>query len=152
MQINKFSDFSLRVLIHLAIEPEKTLSTREIAQRQHISISHLAKVSQWLATEGYVTATRGRGGGMVLAKPAKDISIGDVLRKAEAGSPLVECLSPQGSCAFSPACGLLPLLTGAQEAFFAHLDRFTLRDVINKNSGMQKLVTSLSAQENNASL
>ncbi len=144
MQINKFSDFSLRVLIHLAAEPDKTLSTREIANRQGISFNHLAKVSQWLVSEGYVTATRGRNGGMTLAQPANTVSVGALLRKSEAGTALVECLAAEGKCVFSPACGLLPLLTGAQEAFFRHLDPFTLDDVIEGHGGMKRLITALS--------
>ncbi len=142
MQINKFSDFSLRVLIHLAAESEKTLTTREIAERQNISFNHLAKVSRWLVAEGYATATRGRGGGIMLAQPADTILIGSVLRKSEAGSALVECLAPDGQCIFSSACGLLPMLTGAQEAFFLHLDQFTLQDVIDRHGTIRTLAAS----------
>lgn len=111
---------------------------------QGISVTHLAKIAQWLASEGYVNAARGRGGGMMLARDPSDISIGDLLRKSESGSPLVECLREDGGCcALTPACGLLPVLAGAQEAFFAHLDRVTLAEVLTKKSGMRRLVESL---------
>ena len=144
MQITKFSDFALRVLIHLAVSGEKRLSTREIAEQQGISFTHLAKVTQWLAAEGYVHASRGRNGGMTLATPPDAISIGAMLRKSEAGSALVECLRADGGCcALTPACGLLPLLSGAQEAFFAHLDSKTLEDVLNGQPAMRRLVAAL---------
>lgn len=144
MQISKFSDYALRILIHLAVADDERLSAREIANAQQLSFNHLAKIAQWLTSEGYVEALRGRGGGMVLAKKPADISIGQLLRKLEAGSPLVECLRAEGNCcAFTGACGLVPMLVGAQEAFFAYLDQYTLEDAVHGQHGMAKLVQSL---------
>ena len=146
MQITKFSDYALRVLIHLAVSDAERLSTREIADQQNVSFTHLAKVAQWLASEGYVSASRGRGGGMVLARDPAEISVGQLLRRSEAGSALVECLREDGGCcALTPACGLLPILSGAQEAFFAYLDPKTLNDVLGAQPGMRRLVASLKA-------
>ena len=145
MQLTKFSDFALRILIHLAVAGETRCSTREIAEQQGLSFNHLAKITQWLAAEGYVDSTRGRGGGMTLARPPSEISIGELLRKSERGSPLVECLRPDGgSCALTPACGLLPMLSKAQEQFFQVLDSQTLEDVVAGHRGMARLVRSLS--------
>jgi len=144
MQITKFSDYALRILIHLAVARDKRLSTREIAEMQGLSFNHLAKISQWLAAEGYVAATRGRGGGMRLAKAPAEISIGALLRKSERGSPLVECMRMDGGrCVLTPACGLLPVLSEAQEAFFQSLDGRSLEDVITGHRRMIPLVESL---------
>ena len=145
MQLTKFSDYALRILMHLAAGDQQR-SAREIAHAQGLSFNHIAKISQWLAAEGYVEATRGRGGGMRLAVAPKDISVGGLLRKSEAGSPLVECLSDGGGCcALTPACGLLPYLAEAQEAFFAVLDDRSLADVMTRRSGLAKLVADISA-------
>jgi len=144
MQISKFSDFALRILIHLAVAGNERISSKDIALKQDESFNHLAKIAQWLAAEGYVEATRGRGGGMTLAKEPDQISVGALLRKSEASSPLVECMRADGGCcAFSPACGLLPMLSGAQEAFYQYLDPLTLADVIAKRTGMAALVSGL---------
>lgn len=130
--------------MHLAAAEEQRLSAREIADAQGLSFNHLAKISQWLTTEGYVDALRGRGGGMVLAKKPSEISIGALLRKLEAGSPLVECLREEGNhCAFTGSCGLVPMLVGAQEAFFAYLDAYTLNDAVDGKYGMAALARSL---------
>jgi len=48
-------------LIHLAVETERLIGAREIAERHDVSLCYLAKVAQWLAAEGYVTLARGRG-------------------------------------------------------------------------------------------
>ena len=146
MQLTKFSDYALRVLIHLAVADGQRLSTRDIAAAQSASFNHLAKVTQWLANEGYVHATRGRQGGMVLARTPEEISIGTLMRKAEAGSAIVECLRADGgACALSPACGLTGILSEAQEAFFACLDTRSLADIINANQGIARIVHNLHA-------
>ena len=144
MQITKFSDYALRILIHLAIHEEGLMSTREIAGMQNLPFNHLAKISQWLTHEGYVESIRGRKGGMRLALPPEAISIGGLLRKSERGTPLVECMKEDGGCCvMTPACGLLPILNEAQEVFFAALDSRTLRDVLNGNRGMKNLIRAL---------
>lgn len=148
MQITKFSDYALRILIHLAVHDDGLISTRDIAKMQKLPFNHLAKISQWLTHEGYVESVRGRYGGMRLALPPEAISIGGLLRKSERGSPLVECMKESGGCCvMTPACGLLPILTDAQEAFFAVLDDKTLADVMKGNRGMISLVRALETSE-----
>lgn len=146
MQISKFSDYALRILIHLATHEDGLMSTREIAEMQKLPFNHLAKISQWLTHEGYVVSTRGRNGGMRLALPPDAISIGGLLRKSERGTPLVECMKADGGCCvMTPACGLLPILNEAQDVFFAALDSKTLQDVLNGNRGMKNLIRALEA-------
>ena len=144
MQLTKFSDNALRILLHLAAEPGRHLSVRDIAQAQGVSFNHLAKIGQWLAAEGYVKSMRGRGGGMQLAMDPSDISVGTLLRESEASSPLVECQRADGgTCRLTPACGLLPVLAEAQEAFFVVLDNISLADVLGRRQSMLKLLKSL---------
>lgn len=143
MQLTKFSDYALRILIHLAASEDGVLSAREIALRQNLSVHHLAKIGQWLAAEGYVSASRGRGGGMKLATPADEISVGRLLRKSESGSALVECHGEGNQCMFSAACGLSGVLGEAQEAFYQHLENITLSDVLARNTGLSRLAREL---------
>lgn len=146
MQITKFSDYALRILIHLATHDGGLMTTREIAGMQNLPFNHLAKISQWLTHEGYVESVRGRNGGMRLALTPEAISIGGLLRKSERGTPLVECMKEDGGCCvMTAACGLLPILNEAQEVFFAVLDGKTLRDILDGNRGMKNLIRALEA-------
>ena len=148
MQITRFSDYALRVLIHLAYAGDEVRTAREIAAAQGIPFNHLSKAAQWLAGTGYVHATRGRNGGMTLAREPSGISIGALLRKTEAGSPLVECFRPDGgACPLSPACGLAVCLSGAQEAFYSYLDGKTLADVVGAKPGLGRLVEDLHGRD-----
>ncbi|WP_340107711.1 Rrf2 family transcriptional regulator [Pikeienuella sp. HZG-20] len=147
MQVSKFSDYALRLLLHLAQADGAKRTTREIAAQQRISFNHLAKVSQWLAAEAYITTSRGRGGGMVLAMDPAEISLGALLRKSEEGSALLECMRPDGgNCPLTAACGLSPILAEAQEAFFRHLDKVSLQDAIERRRGVGALIEGLESE------
>lgn len=144
MQITKFSDLALRTLIQLAVMPERRFSAREIANLHGASFNHIAKVTQWLAGEGYIRSTRGRSGGISLSRPPDQVLLGELLRKSESGSALVECMRRDGGdCLLSPACGLAPYLREAQEAFFSSLDNVSIQDVVSRNPRMSQLVRSL---------
>lgn len=146
MQLSKFSDYALRILAHLAASPDRLLSTRQIAQIHNARYHHLAKVTGWLVSNGYVTAERGRSGGLRLALPPEQINLGNVVRKLEGDKPLVECLGADGgACCLSPACGLSVALQAAQEAFFNSLDGMTLRSVETLSPNMGRLLENLNA-------
>lgn len=146
MQLSMFSDYALRVLMHLAASSDRRMSTRQIAQIHDAKYNHLAKVSAWLVNEGYAEAARGRGGGLKLALDPSAINLGHVMRKLEDDKPLVECLSATGgNCCLSPACGLTRALEAAQAAFFQTLDEYTLADLSKLAPGMTKLIHSLNA-------
>lgn len=144
MNLTKFSDYSLRVLIYLGtMEPPKT-TAQTIAQAYDISFHHVAKACQWLVREGYITSERGRGGGIFLARAPSAINIGDLVEKAEAGSALVECMKPSGgACCIAPSCGLTRAIAEAQMAFMATLRGYTLADIITKRSALQELLRNM---------
>lgn len=140
MQLDKFSDYALRILIALAANAPNKLATSQIAKMYEISDNHLAKIATALAKAGYVVSERGRGGGLTLAKPVEAISIGAVLRNIKKDEPVVECFSKNGSCAILPACGLRTPLLEAQEAFFNVLDGYSLADVTQARSALKDLL------------
>lgn len=128
MQLSLHTDYALRTLMTLATSSDRQ-SVDAIARRHGISANHLAKVAQALQAHGFVESTRGRTGGMVLARAAHGISVGDVVRRFENLDSFVGCLSDGGSCAMIGLCGLTPALRNALEAFLAHLDGITLADI-----------------------
>jgi len=141
MQLDKFTDYALRVLVILAVREPERLSASSIAQTFGLSEHHLAKVASQLVRDGFVTSERGRSGGLQLAMEAADINIGAVVRALKTDSPVVECFGSNHSCRILPACGLRTPFLEAQEAFFAALDRYTLADV----TGSQKALADLLA-------
>ncbi|MCI2393638.1 Rrf2 family transcriptional regulator [Aliiroseovarius sediminis] len=129
MQLSKFTDYGLQVLMRLAGTPNQAISTGKIAAEFQISHHHLAKVVRHLGHGGFVTSQRGRSGGLQLARPAQAITLGDVVRHLEQRFALVECFRADGgSCLLRPRCRLRTRLADAQEAFMAELDRSTIAD------------------------
>lgn len=131
MRLTLYTDYSLRVLIYLALQKNRLSSIREIAEVYHISESHLMKVVQGLAHFGYITALRGRGGGLKLAKSPNEIGIGDVVRRTEDDEAFVECFMEGSDCRIAGSCRLEHLLRDALAAFFAVLDQYTLADLLH---------------------
>jgi len=141
MKITTFSDYSLRILIYLAVHEETKSTATQIAKDYDISFHHIAKAAQWLAREGYVRSARGRSGGMELCYPPENINIGQLLKKAEADTAMVDCMrSDGGQCCISPSCGLKFALFEAQTAFYAALDKYSLADISNKKTALTALL------------
>lgn len=144
MKLTRYTDFALRVLMHLAAKPDRLASIGEIARTYRISHNHLMKVVQDLRQEGYLDAVRGRSGGVRLARPATEIRVGDVVRHTEGGFALVDC----GSCVIAPACSLTGALREALTAFMAVLDGYTLADlVVEREAGLRQLLASFAVDE-----
>lgn len=141
MQLTLFTDYSLRVLIYLALHPERSVSSTEIARAFGISRNHLLKVVRSLAAHGLVQSTRGVGGGLRLARSASEIRLGQLVRRMEPGTPLLECFDLKTNrCPIVPACALKGVLARALTAFHAELDRHTLSDLVMHREGLDSIL------------
>ncbi len=130
MRLTSFTDYGLRMLMRLASAPGRVFSTAELAEEFVLSRNHLAKIMQHLAGAGLIDTRRGGGGGAILARPARDIRLGDVISLLEDGQPLVECFATEGGkCTIGGRCGLKTRLRSAETAFLADLNRSTLADI-----------------------
>ena len=135
MKLTRYTDYSLRVLLHLAAHPDRLCSIAEISRAYRISENHLMKVVHDLGKGGFIATTRGRGGGLRLGRPADAITIGAVVRYTEDGLVLVDCVP----CVIAPACSLTGLLDDAMGAFLAVLDRATLADMLPDPERLRRL-------------
>ncbi len=141
MQLSKFTDYGLRVLMHLvAVSPDK-VSVNRIAEVFGISEHHVAKVASQLVKGGFVISGRGRAGGLMLAQDPKMISIGAVVRHLSGDVPVAECFNSDGcDCRVFAQCGLKGPLYEAQQAFFTVLDKYTLDAVVKERSLLRELL------------
>jgi Rrf2 family nitric oxide-sensitive transcriptional repressor len=139
MRLTTLTDFSLRMLIHLAVKPDGRATIAEVAAAYAVSESHLMKVAHLLGQGGYVATLRGRGGGLSLARPAADIRVGDVVRHMEPDMALVPCFG-DGHCAIQPGCRLKQRLHAARDAFLAVLDATTLADIAEPRGELRALL------------
>jgi Rrf2 family nitric oxide-sensitive transcriptional repressor len=133
MHITRYTDYSLRVLIYLAINKDGLSTISEIAQSYDISKNHLMKIVQQLNLKGHLLATRGKNGGLRLNRAPSDINIGNLVREIEDKKKLVECFGDNNQCVITPSCQLKGIFAEAQENFFKTLDKYTLHDLVGVN-------------------
>jgi Rrf2 family nitric oxide-sensitive transcriptional repressor len=143
MRLTVYTDYSLRVLMFLAVRGEELATIAEIAEAYAISKNHLMKVAHQLGLAGYVETVRGKGGGLRLARRPQDIVLGDVVRRTEPDMTLVPCFDPYDrSCAIFPGCVLRGVLGDARDAFLTVLDRHSLADLVRSRASLQKALAA----------
>lgn len=141
MRLTVYTDYSLRMLMYLAVKGDGLATIAEVADAYGISKAHLTKVAHQLGLAGYVGTVRGRGGGLRLARPADEIGLGDVIRRTEPDMALVPCFEPvRARCPILPACGLHGALHEARQAFLAVLDRYTVADLVQRRAELGALL------------
>ncbi|MBB3182055.1 Rrf2 family transcriptional regulator [Variovorax sp. Sphag1AA] len=130
MRLTMMTDYALRLLMYVASRQDRLCTIAEIAQAHEISEAHLMKVTHQLGLQGWIETVRGKGGGMRLAHSPAQINVGAVVRSIEPDFDLVECFSTNNQCTLTGRCRLAGVLDGAMRNFLAHLDGFTLADLL----------------------
>lgn len=141
MRLTAFTDYSLRVLIHLGVQPEHRATISEVADAFGISRNHLVKVVHFLSKEGLLANTRGRSGGMRLAVAPRQINIAAVVRRTEGSDVPAECFDrPRNRCVITNCCRLRGVLHEAVEAFYGVLARYTLEDLTRNRAALARVL------------
>lgn len=130
MRLTVFTDYALRVLMYLDLNAERRVTIRDVAEAYGISRNHLMKVVNKLTRAGLVDASRGVNGGLALARPAAEITVGEVVRSTEDDLALVECFREDNQCVITPECELKRVFGRARAAFLAALDEETISDLM----------------------
>ncbi|TVP88790.1 MAG: Rrf2 family transcriptional regulator [Alkalicoccus sp.] len=142
MHLTQYTDYSLRVLMYLAVKDDKQLfQIKEISDSYGISKTHLMKVVYKLGKLGYIETVRGRNGGMRLLKKPEDINIGAVVRHTEENFHMVECFNRENdTCPITSACRLQHAIGDALQAYLEVLDQYTLADITKNRQALASLL------------
>lgn len=139
MRLTKYADLSLRLLMYLAIRRGEPATIQEVSDRFAVSKNHMVKISHQLTKAGLIESTRGRNGGVCLARLPEDISIEEVVRAAENNFDLVECFNTEGNhCVIAGVCKLNGILGMAQAAFFEVLRQSSLADLVRNGKALER--------------
>lgn len=130
MRLTDFTDYSLRVMLYLAVRGAGLSTIQEISDAYGISKNHLMKVVQRLGELGWVETVRGRNGGLRLFEHTGALTVGEVVRATESDFALVGCFPDQHGdyrqCVIQSQCRLKGVLEAARDAFLSELDRHTI--------------------------
>ncbi|MHA5056737.1 RrF2 family transcriptional regulator [Acinetobacter schindleri] len=133
MQLNKFTDYALRILMYIAQPKEMPYTIAELANELQVSENHAMKIVHFMAKQDWLITTRGRGGGIRMNPLTLKISLGQIVRILQQDSQVVECNTPP--CVLRKNCGLKGILDDAVEQFYASLDQYTLSEVVTPLQG-----------------
>lgn len=136
MRLARMTDYAIRLLIYLAQRPERLCTIAEVATSYGISETHLMKITHQLGLAGWLETTRGKGGGIRLARAPADIRLGEVVRTMEPDFFIVECFSTGNTCMLTGSCALTGVMEGALRSFMQYLDSHTLADVLPPPPGL----------------
>lgn len=138
MQLTLYTDYSLRVLLYLAINSGKRATISEIAEYFDISRNHLVKVVHNLGQLGLIHTIRGKSGGIQLALRPKEINIADVVQRIEPHMNLLECFDDHtNTCPITGHCKLKGVLFKARKSFVHVLSEYTLADMLPEENSMK---------------
>jgi Rrf2 family transcriptional regulator, nitric oxide-sensitive transcriptional repressor len=140
MQLTYFSDYSMRLVLYLAMHPERLVSIHEVSRAYDVSPHHMVKVVKCLIEHEIVASVRGRRGGLRLNRPPKEIRIGEIVRLTEPHFNIVECFDVErNTCPIEAACALKGMLAQARGAFLKVLDERTVADFLPRGSELIQL-------------
>lgn len=132
MELTSLTDYGVRVLMYAGTHDDRRVTLREIAAAYDISVEHLRKVVHRLGQLGYLETTRGRAGGLRLARAPTDIAIGAVVQGLEQSLAIVDCA--RQPCPLCGACALKSALEDARGAFIERLNHYTLADLLDNRT------------------
>ena len=139
MRLTLSTDYALRLLMLVGLEPDRLVTIEEVADRFDISKNHLMKLAYQLGQAEYLETVRGRNGGLRLGK-APDQIVVEVVRTMEPDFAVVECENPTGFCRIAPCCILRSAMREAVQAFLEKLDQYTLEDLLRPKSKLRRLL------------
>ena len=136
MKISTKGRYALRMLIELATHQEEGfVSLKDISERQGISKKYLEQIVPMLNKSGILRTNRGNKGGYMLAKPANECTVGEVLRATEGSLAPVSCLEyEQNDCPRADICATLYVWQGLEKAVNDYLNSVTVQDIIDHSA------------------
>ncbi|TCB48574.1 Rrf2 family transcriptional regulator [Acinetobacter sp. ANC 4779] len=132
MQLNKFTDYALRLLMYISRPRDTPYTIAEIAQDLHVSQNHLVKIVHFMGKQDWIVTARGKGGGIRLNAETLNLNLGQIVRILQGDNQIVECNTPP--CVMRSNCGLKGILDQALEQFYRSLDHYRLGDVLDTGS------------------
>ena len=139
MQLNRQTDYALRVLIFLALKSHDNLvKLDEISKKFNILRNHLTKIVARLARLKYIITQRGNGGGIKIHPNALELNLFDIIGKFESSFKSIDCAGI--NCPIAGICKLEVILAEASTAYTSSLQRYKLRDILPSNNNEQRII------------
>lgn len=147
MRISAAEEYGLRCLLQLARRPPGQLVTgREIARGEALSLEYVEKLLARMSRAGLVRSLRGVKGGYVLARPAGEITVGEVFRGADGTLTDGLCdrfTGHEDRCVHDADCGVRPVFVALEEQIAAFLNRMPLTSLLHREGEVRIQIQTL---------
>lgn len=148
MKLTSYTNYALRSLQLAALKSPDLVRVDDVARIHKLSRPHIMKVVHELGKAGYLDTVRGRGGGFRLARSAREIVVGDVVRITEGPLDVVECFNPEkNTCPLMGICILSKKMKEATAAFMGVLDGVTIADIAANRGQLLQRIAPLELRE-----
>ena len=124
--------YAMRLMVYIASFPDRKVTLTEASEEEAVSLKYLEQLARDLVACGLLKSVRGRGGGYSLARPANEITAGDILRAAEGPSTVVACSALEEGgpgCPRESMCSTVSFWSGLDDAIETYVDSVTLADL-----------------------
>ena len=140
--LTKKTKYALRALIYMAEHAGKSVLIANLARDEKMPKKFLERILLEMNKEGFLASKKGKGGGYFLARPAKDIFIGDVVRIMDGPLAPVSCVSvkfytPCKDCPSESACHIRAVMKKVRNAISEILDKTSLDDLMTMEPDAQ---------------
>jgi Rrf2 family protein len=124
--------------------PSRPTTIKEISERQEVSVAYLEQILNTLRRAGIISSVKGPGGGYLLNRPPKEISIGSILKELEGPVAITSCLDPKEGCSRVDGCVTYLLWSSLGEKIEAFLNTITLDDLLKEEATLKQTRTARS--------
>jgi Rrf2 family protein len=139
MRLTRAGEYGVRCALYLAMQPDDVeISRRQVSQAMEVPLHFLGKIAQQLSHAGIIQITKGAKGGYRLAKPAKEISLLDIVEAVEGPLCLNLCLLHRDTCDRTGFCPVHEVWQEAQAGFQKTLGKADLATLAAKEKQRQK--------------
>ena len=143
MRISTKGRYGLRVMIELAARNgTRPVLLKDIARGTGVSVKYLHRILTTLRASGLVRSVRGAGGGYLLARPAKGITVSEIVQRMEGPFYPVECLQDPSACQRAPRCVARGVWQVLGEAIEHALDRINLEDLARSQKSLAPIAAT----------
>lgn len=132
MRLTKHTAYALRILMHCAVHDDRIVRTAELADALHMTPANAVKTVRALTEHGFLTATRGRSGGVRLGRPADAITIADLVRALEPTRVEADCIGFEIDCGLRALSPLNRAFDDALSAFIGALEPHTIASLVER--------------------
>ena len=133
LELTRRGDYAIRAMVALShadgIEPTDRIPASRIAATMGIPVRILPSVMSRLVRAGLVDVREGRSGGYLLARPAADIGLLEIVEAIEGDTRRRRCILAGRPCSDATACAVHSAFERAQTSLRTELTRATLADL-----------------------